>query len=129
MKIQIFKNGKGLIYGADSKRIGCDIEGTLSIGSVEINVSPEADSIMPLLFNGCSGVYNASFKSVSGSVYPLERVTVKGGRIVPPSQTSIELMELRCRLDAFEEEIEATRKEMDELRNIFDTNSLNFLIN
>lgn len=129
MKIQLFKNGKGLIHGTNSKRIGCDIEGTLSIGSAEIKVSAESKSIMPLLFNGCSGVYNASFKSVSGSVYLLERVTVKGGRIVSPSQTSIELMEMRCRLEAFEEEIESTRKEMDELRNIFDTNSLNFLIN
>lgn len=129
MRIQIFKNGKGLIYGADTKRIGCDIEGTLSIASVEINISSKSESIMPLLFNGCSGTYNAVFKSDSGSVYQLERVTVKGGRIVPPSQASIDHMELQCRLEILEEEIASARNEMDELRNIFDTNSLNFLIN
>lgn len=129
MKIQIFKNGKGLIYGTDSKRIGCDIEGTLHIGSVEINVSPESESIMPLLFNGCSGTYNAVFKSVSGTAYQLERVEIKGGRIVPPSPSAVEHMELRCRIEALEEALMSAENEMDELRNIFDTNSLNFLIN
>jgi hypothetical protein len=128
MKIQIFKNGKGLIYGNDSKRISCDIEGTLCIASAEVKVSPE-ESVMPVLLNGCSGSYNAVFKSISGSTYQLERVELKGGRIVPPSASAVEHMELRCRIEALEEALMSAQNEMDELRNIFDTNSLNFLIN
>lgn len=129
MRIQLFKNGKGLIHGDDSKRIGCDIEGTLRIGTAEVKISPEEEAIMPLLFNGSSGTYNANFTSIIGCVYQLERVTIKGGRIVPPSQTSVELMELRCRLDSVEKECEDLREEVRKLNNIFDTNSLNFLIN
>lgn len=127
MKIQLFKNGKGLIHGDDSKRIECDTKGTLQIGSSIVEVSNS--TIMPLLFNGSSGTYNASFTSAIGCVYQLERVTIKGGRIVPPSQSSIEIMELRCRLDSVEKECEELREEVINLKNIFDTNSLNFLIN
>ena len=128
MKIQRFKNGKGLIHGSDAKRICCDIAGTLKIGTSEIKISPDTECIMPQLFNGCSGTYNATFTTVAGTVYELEKVSVKGGRIVPPSPLSVELMELRCRTEALEAKCEDMEKEINELKNIFDTNSLNFLI-
>lgn len=121
MKITTFRNMKGLIHGPDPKRIGCDRAGTLKIGTTEINISPGEDAIMPLLFNGCTGDYEATFTSSGGVVYNLEKVAVRDGRIKPPSPTTVELMELRLRQDKSEEEIE-------ELKNIFDTNSLNFLI-
>lgn len=129
MKITIFKNKKGLIYGADSKRIGCDKAGTLKIGSTEVSISPEAESIMPVLFNGCTGEYNATFTDSDGVVYELAKVTIRGGRIVPPPGTTVEFMELRCRADALEALCEELQKQIQELSNIFDTNSLNFLIN
>jgi hypothetical protein len=121
MKITTFKNMKGVIHGPDPKRIGCDRAGTLKIGNTSIDISPESDSIMPLLFNGCSGDYNATFTTKAGVVYTLEKVEVRDGRIMPVSPVAVELMELRLRADAAEEKIE-------ELSNIFDTNSLNFLI-
>lgn len=128
MRIQLFKNTKGLIYGGDPKRIGCDREGVLKIGTTEINISPNEDAILPLLFNGCSGDYKATFTDKDGKVYELEKVAVRGGRIAPPSPTAVEIMELRCRADAAEDECEALREKIRELENIFDTNSLNFLI-
>ena len=121
MKITIFKNMKGLIHGSDPKRIGCDVAGVLKIGKVEINISAEEDSIMPMLFNGCSGDYEATFTTKSGKVYKLEKVAVRGGWIQSPPPTTVELMELRYRADRAEEKLE-------ELSNIFDTNSLNFII-
>ena len=39
MKIQLFKNQKGLIHGEDSKRIGCEQEGVLKIGAVEYDIN------------------------------------------------------------------------------------------
>lgn len=121
MKITTFRNMRGLIHGGDPKRMGCDKAGVLKIGKVEINISPKEDTIMPMLFNGCSGDYEATFTDKTGRVYNLEKVAVRGGWIAPPPPTTVELMELRCRADAAEEKIE-------ELSNIFDTNSLNFLI-
>lgn len=121
MKITTFRNMKGLIHGGDPKRIGCDVAGTLKIGKVEVNITPGEDAIMPLLFQGCTGDYDATFTTAAGRVYKLDKVAVRDGWIKPPSPTTVELMELRCRADAAEEKLE-------ELSNIFDTNSLNFLI-
>ena len=128
MKIQTFKNLRGLIYGNDPKRIGCEKKGVLTIGRAEISITSEKDDIMPLLFHGCSGEYTATFTENNGTTYALGKVTVKEGRIAPPSKTDMEIMELRCRAEALESENDSLRQEIDELRNIFDTNSLNFLI-
>lgn len=128
MRIQTFKNQRGLIHGSDPKRIGCDIGGTLKVGATEISISPGIESVMPVLANGSTGVYNATFTSILGNVYELEKVSVKAGRIVPPTQASVELMELRCRADALEAECESLREEIRKLSTIFDTDALNFLI-
>jgi hypothetical protein len=120
---------KGLIHGSDPKRIGCDKEGTLKIGTTEVSISPEAESVMPLLFNGCTGDYKATFTDKYGNVYELEKVSVRNGRILPPPQVSVDFMELRCRADELEATCDSLMEQVRELRNIFDTNSLNFLIN
>lgn len=129
MKIQTFKNLRGLIYGSNPKRIKCDKKGVLKIGTTEINIQSEKDEIVPLLFHGCSGEYAAEFTDENGKNYVLENVIIREGRIAPPSKTDMEIMELRCRAETLERENEALKQEIQELRNIFDTNSLNFLIN
>lgn len=129
MKIQTFKNMRGLIHGADPMRIGCDKEGVLRIGSTEVVISPGAGAIMPLLFHGADGNYGATFTDRAGNIYELEKVAVRGGRITPPPATAVEIMDLRCRADAAEEAFEDLRTKIRELEGIFDTNSLNFLIN
>ncbi len=128
MKVQTFKNMKGIIYGSDPKRIGCDKAGVLKIGSEAIKISSGKDVVMPLLFNGCTGDYAATFTDTEGNTFVLETVAVRSGWISAPSQTAAELMELRCRVDEAEDECEALREELHELSQIFDTNSLNFLI-
>lgn len=128
MKIQLFKNMKGLIHGSDPKRIGCDREGILKISTTEIAVSPKEDLILPLLFHGATGNYSATFTDNDGQVYELETVAVRDGRIAPPHPTAVEFMELRYRADAAEEECKALRRKIRELEHIFDTDSLNFLI-
>ena len=39
MRIQTFKNMKGLIHGGDPKRISCDKSGVLKIGTTEIAIT------------------------------------------------------------------------------------------
>ena len=129
MKIQTFSNMKGMVYGSDPKRIGCEKSGILKIGNTEIKISADEDSIMHLLFHGVTGEYGAAFTDNEGRVYTLEKIVVRGGRIVPPSPTAVKIMELQCRADVAEAERDALRKKVRELENIFDTNSLNFLIN
>lgn len=128
MKITTFNNMKGLIHGSDPKRIGCAKDGVLRIGATEISISSKSDSILPILINGGTADYEATFTDICGMVYHLGKVEIRGGRIVPPSPVVMELMELRCRADVAEQECERLREEIRDLKNIFDTNSLNFLI-
>lgn len=128
MKIQTFRDKRGIIHGSDPKRIGCDKSGVLKIGTTTIGISANIEAIMPLLYHGCSGNYDATFTTTDGTVYHLEKVAVRNGWIQPPSQVVLEIMDLRCREDALERENEALRAKVKELENIFDTNSLNFLI-
>ena len=127
MKIQTFNNEKGLIYGSDSKRIVCDKEGVLRIGSTEITLSADKEEMMPSLFNGSDGNYSATFEA-GDTTYDLGTITIRGGRISAPPQTAVEIMELRYRLDKAEADNNALREEIEYLKGIFDTNALNFLI-
>ena len=128
MRIQTFSNMKGLIHGSDPKRIGCDKSGVLKIGNTEIKISGEEDSIMPPLFHGATGDYDATFADEEGNIYTLAKVEVRGGRVAPPSPTAVEFMELHCRADKAEVERDALQERIYELEHIFDTDSLNFLI-
>lgn len=128
MKIQTFRNMKGIIHGSDPMRIGCDRPGILKIGNAEIKVTNGEDAILPSLFYGATGDYDATFTDEHGKVYTLAKVAVRGGRILPPSPTAVEMMELHCRADEAEAERDALRERVYELEHIFDTNSLNFLI-
>lgn len=127
MKITTFKNMKGLIHGKDPKRISCDTEGVLKIANTSLDVTA-GESILPALINGGTGEYDATFTDSSGQVYDLGKVTIRGGRIMPPPPTDVEIMELRCRADTAENERDALREKVTELEHIFDTDALNFLI-
>ena len=121
MVITVFNNKKGLIHGGDPKRIGSAEAGILRIGRTEIDLDAGKEAIMPMLFYGATGDFEASFTAKGGEVYDLGKVAVRGGWIQPPDATAVELMELRYRADMADKRIE-------ELAAIFDTNSLNFLI-
>jgi hypothetical protein len=128
MQITTFKNMKGLIHGRDPKRIACDREGLLKIGTTEIIVSQGGDTVMPTLYHGATGNYSATFLDIYGKTYDLGKVEVRNGRIAPPPPIDVELMELRSKTDILEAENEVLKQKVEELANIFDTNSLNFLI-
>lgn len=128
MKIQLFLNHKGLLYGGDSKRVTSQVDGTLKIGNTDITVKANQDCVLPLLFYGASGDYDALFTTTKGEVYNLEKVAVRSGRVIPPPASTVELMELHCRADQAELDREKIWEKIEELDNIFDTNSLNFLI-
>ena len=127
MKIQLFKTAKGLIHGDDPRRIGCDQEGVLNIGTVKVYLSDKEEAVMPVLANGATGVFSATFVT-RFETYDLGKVTVRGGKIVAPPQTEVDFMELRCRAEHLEATCDDLREQLRELANIFDTNSLNFLI-
>lgn len=128
MQIQTFMNMKGLIHGRDPKRIDSDRDGTLKIGATEIAVLQGGDTILPTLFHGATGDYPATFTDAEGVTYDLGKVEVRNGRINPPSKIAVELMETRARMDVLERENEVLKNKIEYLGNIFDTNSLNFLI-
>jgi hypothetical protein len=128
MNIQLFLNKKGLIHGSNYNRIRCDVDGTLLIGGAEITVKAYEDCVLPTLFYGSSGEWDATFKTKDGITYDLGKVAVRNGRILSPPSHMVELMELHCRADKAETERDAIKRDVEELKQIFDTNSLNFII-
>lgn len=128
MKITTYKNLKGIVHGKNQKRITCALSGTLLIGSTEVKIVSGEEAIMPLLFHGATGDYDATFAADNGNVYNLGKVAVRGGRIAPPTAVEVELMELHCRADIAESEREALEKRVFILEHLFDTDALNFLI-
>ena len=128
MKLQTFKNDTAIIHGSDPKRIGCDVAGVLKIARAEVSITPGEEALMPMLINGCTGEYDATFTTSDGKEYKLNKVSVRGGWIQPPPPTTLELMELRSRADTADDERDAIRDKLENLSKIFDTNSLNFLI-
>lgn len=128
MKIQVFLNKKGLIYGEDTKRITSDMDGTLIIGDTEIIVKSNENCVLPLLFYGASGRYDATFKNTKGEVYSLDKVTLRNGRIIPAPSSEVKIAELTYRADKAEKERDELNEKIEDLSKIFDTNSLNFII-
>lgn len=127
MKIILLSDKTAVISGGDPKRIQCEKEGVLSLGTAQIAVTAEP-SILPVLINGATGRHNATYTTTDGEVYTLTKVAINGGRVAPLAPSEAEIVELRLRADKAEAERDALRQELEDVRNIFDTNSLNFLI-
>lgn len=128
MKIQLFKNGKGLIYGKHPKRIGCHTDGVLVIGSEKISLAAGKEDTLPMLARGSTGSYAATFTDKEGRVYDLGKVEVHSGLITAPPSHAVEIMELRCRLELAESDMAEMAKKIDYLEHMFDTDALKFLI-
>lgn len=128
MTIQTFSNMRGLIYGKDPRRVECDKDGVLQIGQVKIEITAKDGAIMPNLFHGATGDYDATFTDKDGNVYHLEKLDVRAGWVAPPGQTAMELMDLRCKADSLSALCDQLQAQITELSKIFDTDALNFLI-
>lgn len=140
MKLYTFSNKKCVIYGHDPTRLECEREGTLRIGATRIKVAPGEPISLPPLPNG---TYRPSFTGSDGTMYEGHETVVRGGRITSPPKEIIELFELRCKYETLEKETAKVigelkksvsdkfgeiDKEIEDLKSVFDTNSLNFII-
>ena len=129
MKLYTFSNKKCVIYGHDPTRLECEREGTLRIGATKIQVIPGEPISLPSI---ADGTYKPSFTDSDGTVYEGYVTVVRNGRITPPPKETLELLDLRCRYEELQtkmaDKFDAIDKEIKELKGIFDTNSLNFII-
>lgn len=129
MKLYTFSNKKCVIFGHDPTRIECEREGWLKIGPTKIRVTPGEPTTLPPIEDG---TYKPSFTESDGTVYEGYVLVARNGRITPPSKEVWELLDLRCRYEELQnkmaEKFNAIDKEIQELKSIFDTNSLNFII-
>ena len=128
MKIQLFLDKTGFIHGTDTGKITASADGFLTIGKDKIELKANEIKTVPNLMRGGSGICKTQFETLDGDIYSLNNVVVRGGRIAPPSAATLDIMELKLRADKAEIECREMREKIHELENIFDTNSLNFLI-
>ena len=129
MKLYTFSNKKCVIFGHDPTRLECEREGWLKFGPAKIKVAPGDPTTLPPIVDG---TYKPSFVASDGSVYEGYVTVVRNGRITSPPKETLELFDLRCRYEELQtkmaEKFDAIDKEIKELKSIFDTNSLNFII-
>lgn len=128
MKITLFSNKTGLIHGDDPRHIHCVLPGILTIGKTTVRITADDGDLFPNLFNGCSLEHLATYHADDGTVYDLGKLIIRRGWICNPSPMQLEVMDLRCQLEEAKAEREDIRARIKELSEIFDTNSLNFLI-
>jgi hypothetical protein len=128
MIIQLFNNKNFLVHGEDNKRLTCERSGTLRIGNTEIPVKANEENILPPLFFGASADFKASFVTADGDIYEGGKVSVRSGRLLSAPPEKVEMMELHIRCDEAEKRQKENRKDIDMLKKLFDTNSLNFIM-
>lgn len=120
---------KFTLRGADLTQIESDISGILKIGSAKIQLKAGEITELPSI---ADGIYVPILTDDCGDTYEGNLVTVRYGRIAPPSKSETELFDLKCKYDELalntEQRFEVVDKAIRKLENIFDTNSLNFLI-
>lgn len=121
MTLTLFKNQKALIHGTDPKRLCAPCSGVLTVGKTEIPLTADEEALMPMLYQGCTGEYEACFTAENGARYALGKIGIRGGWLIPPEPYTVELMELRCRAEEAENRLTA-------LESMFDTNALHFII-
>ena len=125
MKINIFKNGVGVISGADCRHAYSDCSGFLRIGGETIRINGEGNTNkLPILKDG---VYSAAFV-VNETEYSLGSIEVRKGFIVPQKTFNDVEIWILHRLDDAETRLEELKKKTAELDAAFDTDALNFLI-
>lgn len=129
MKLHLFSNKKCVIFGHDSTRLECEREGTLRIGATNIKVAPGEPISLPSI---ADGTYKPCFTDSDGTVYEGYVTVVRNGRITSPPKEALELFDLRCRYEELQtkmaEKFAILDKEIEDLKSVFDTNSLNFII-
>lgn len=129
MKLYTFSNKKCVIFGHDPTRLECDKEGWLKIGATKIKVTPGESTNLPPIVDG---TYKPSLLASDGTVYEGYVTVVRNGRITSPPKETLELFDLRCRYEELQtklaEKFAIIDKEIADLKSVFDTNSLNFII-
>lgn len=125
MRIHLFNDRNAVLYGYNPHNLISDKPGTLNVGSKVIRVS--SDNAIPFT-NVHDGTYMASFVSDDGIAYDIGRVTVHNGGIITNRTYTEREIELKHALDRAEDKISELVEKVNVLENIFDTNSLNFLI-
>lgn len=125
MKIHLFNDKTGVIGGFSPYTLRSDKDGLLKIGGKVINILPDTPAKIPPLTDD---TYNAVFESADGITYDLGRITIHNGGVVASKTYTAREIELRHALDKAENKIAELIERVDALENIFDTNSLNFLI-
>lgn len=128
MIIQLFNNKNFLIYGDDNKRLTCDRSGTLRIGNTDIPVTANEECVLPALFFGASADFKATFTTLDGVEYDGGKISIRSGRVLAAPSEKIEMMTLHVRCDEAEKRLKKAEEDLERLKNIFDTNSLNFII-
>ena len=124
MRLHLFKDGSGVLAGANPHAVISDVAGTLYIGSERIEIAACNQIRIPTLRDG---VFASTFVTNGGVHYNLGQVNVRIGTVVPSKRFTDEEIRLKHRVDELETKLAFALEEIDRLDKKFDTDSLNFI--
>lgn len=113
MKLTIFDNKKGLVRGKNSSCIISEYGGVLKIGNSSIQIAARNMTALPILCDGQTGEFEATFTDENGNVYNLFNVNLADGIIVQPSAEYEELGVLHKRINFISKRIKYLSDELE----------------
>ena len=128
MTITLFNNFRGLVHGKFADIIAVPFGGTLKIGDSIVRIKARTKTELPLLCDGQTGEFEATFTDEYGKVYTLFNVNLVDGRIVPPSAELEELGRLYKKANAYNPIIEQYIQQKQEAINALNKHPLKSLI-
>ncbi len=124
MKIHLLNDKTAVLFGADTRCVQCDTDGTLHIGVVDVIVSNNKNCALPKLSDG---LYNVTFECSDG-LYKIGTHTARNGYLSTSKKHTETELALLLRVEALERTVSTLTAQVNHLVERFDTNSLNYII-
>ena len=100
MILTLFNNNKGVVQYSASNQVTCVRRGVLKIGDSTVTIKAKTPTELPILCNGKTGEFEATFTDEHGKVYKLLNVYLVDGRIALPSAEFQEFVNLYKKANA-----------------------------
>lgn len=128
MILILFNNSKGIVQYDESNKLASAHAGVLKIGDGIVTIQAKTQTELPILCNGKTGEFAATFTDENGKVYNLFNVHLVDGRIAAPSAELEQFVSLYIKAQSCDRMIERLQQEKQEAINALNNHPLKYLI-
>ena len=128
MILTLFNNNRGMIRRDNPRRLISAYGGILKIGDSIVTIQAKTQTELPILCDGQTGEFAATFTDENGKVYNLFNVHLVDGRIATPSAELEQFVSLYIKAQSCDRMIERLQQEKQEAINALNNHPLKYLI-